>query len=737
MADQAYPDVSSSNALIPPASDGVAGGTINAPELNVKTLRPKRRAISNVEHIFQIISTLEEARRDQNEKNGRIMAKYNAERPYEQAELKEEGQDWRSNFSTKPLSTAIDKVSPRLTKAVQTARYLTSSSLPENHPGGKEKSEMFRRKVTEVIRGWDGWVDFLNEVSMENALFGFTSVGHLDEYSWRPTHFRQDEFFVPDGTKQNVNGCQLWVGKQYLMIHELASYIENRDAAETAGWDIENTVGALNAAAPRSVTGGGHSSPYTDFRVYEDAIRESSVSLSLLSGSKTIEVYHIYVPEYDGKVSHYVVDGRAKKILFEKLDQFDSAKGLKYVLSLFSFQQANGKLMGSKGIGRELYELAGAVDRARNEVVDRLQLSGKIMIQGDAKQLNRFALAVQGMAVLIPANYTISEQKNANPNVEAFLKLDQQLVAFMDQIAGGVTPKEFGNERTTASEVNLFAARQEEKRDAILERFLMQVGKLVDTCQKRIVSKDTDDEDAEGARAYLLNYMSEEELELIANQPALRTVDDWTDAKAQQIVLFAAEKRQDPLFDQEKLQKAATSARVNAEFAEDVMLPIPDPTVVAEQTRQQNLENILLSMGDPVEVSPRDNHGLHIEAVKVPIVNIGQKLSEGNPGIMKAFEQLLIHWEAHISAAVAAGADKAAFAEDLRQLRMAASELGNLQAIIAQQAQQAQQAAPQGQQAQQAQQAAPQGQQEAPQGQQEAPQGQQAPPTAPAPAPAV
>jgi hypothetical protein len=188
-----------------------------------------------------------------------------------------------------------------------------------------------------------------------------------------------------------------------------------------------------------------------------------------------------------------------------------------YVLSLFSFQQANGKLMGSKGIGRELYEIAGAVDRSRNEVVDRLQLSGKILIQGEAKQLQRFALTVHGNAVLIPAAYTISQQKNIDPNVEAFAVLDRQLVGFMDQIAGGVTPKEFGNERTTAAEVNAFTAREEEKRDAILERFLMQVGKMLSTCQRRAVNPKVDDEDAVEFRKYLLEYMSGRRLELWAS----------------------------------------------------------------------------------------------------------------------------------------------------------------------------------------------------------------------------
>jgi len=668
------------NALIPPATDGVAGGTINSPDLNPRTLQPRQRAISDVAHLFQLVSSLEEARREQNEKNARIMAKYNAERPFSQQELKELGLDWVSNFSTKPLANAIDKVSPRLTKALQSARYLTSASLPPTVQGHREKSSRFRQVVTDVMRKWDGWIDFINEVAQENAVFGFTSVAWLDAYSWKPTHFRQDSFFVPDGTTQNVTGLQLWIGKQYLMIHEMARLIESKEEAEAAGWNIENAVTAINNAKPRSISGAGATSPYTDARTYEDAIRESSVSLSLLSGSKTILVYHVFVPEYDGKVSHYLVDGTAKKILCEQLDQYDD---IAHAVALFSFQQANGKLMGSKGVGRELYELAAAVDRNRNAAVDRLHLSGKLLIQGEAKQLNRFAMSVLGNAVLIPANFTIATQSRIEPNIDSFLLLDRQLEAFMDQIAGGVTPKEFTKDRTTASEVNLYAAREEEKRDTILERFLWQMGRMVTTCQRRIIDPDTEDDDAKEAREELLRYMSQEELELIASRPALRTVDDWTEMEAQKIAIFASSKRNDPLYDQQALQRREATALINADFADEVLVPSPDATVLSEQSRQQALENVLLERGEPVPVSPRDNHQVHIEVLKPRIAIVAEALQQPDEQVLAVFEGMLVHWNEHITAAVAAGADKEAFAEDLRQIKEAAQQMGELQANMA------------------------------------------------------
>ncbi len=76
---------------------------INSPELNTKTAKPKQRAISDVAQVMNIVGNLQQARRSQNEKNGRIQAKINSERPYDDDTLKSEGLGYKSNFSTKNI----------------------------------------------------------------------------------------------------------------------------------------------------------------------------------------------------------------------------------------------------------------------------------------------------------------------------------------------------------------------------------------------------------------------------------------------------------------------------------------------------------------------------------------------------------------------------------------------------------------------------------------------------------
>jgi hypothetical protein len=646
-------------------SDSTTTGTINAPEVD-SDLKPTRRSITDVKQLHSIASTLEEASRDRNQKNGRIMAKYNAERPYEPDKLKAESLGWKSNFSTKPLAVAVDKIGPRLTRAVNTARYLTSASLPETTSNGKSKTERFRREITNTIRRWPGWRPLISEIAQENGLFGYTSVFFVDRYSWKPYHFRQDRFFIPDQTKQFAANVQVWMGHQDLQIHELLETVgEDIEVAKAAGWEIDAVAKAANNAAPKSSL--NQSSPYTDVRLYQDAIRESSIYLSLQQGAKTIEVNHFLVREPSGKVSYYLVDRRDKQLLLrQQLDIYDSMEA---AIVLFSYQQANGLLMGSKGVGRELYEVAGAVDRARNELVDRLNLSGKVWLQGSAKSLDRIQLSVVGNMVLFPDTVSVQSVK-IDPNVEAFSAMDTQLVQLMDQIAGGVTPKEFKGERVTATAVNVYTAREEERRDDIIERFLLQVGDLVSVIQRRLVSEEMIDPEVTKLRENLLKYMSEEELIELASQPALKTVADWTEVEAQQLVMLAAEKRQDPLYDHVKLERMATAARTSQEVADDVLLPVNDPTAETEQAQKQILENLVLSIGKPVPVSSRDGHRVHTQLLQADLQAAMQ--AQPDPAVIQAY---LAHWQAHIEAAIQGGDKDSDWSQDVAQIQGIAQAL--------------------------------------------------------------
>jgi hypothetical protein len=282
---------------------------------------------------------------------------------------------------------------------------------------------------------------------------------------------------------------------------------------------------------------------------------------------------------------------------------------------------------------------------------------------------------VVGNVVLLPDNLKPAEQVKIDAGSAEFLALDQQLAQQMDAIAGAVTPRQLPGERVTAAQVNLYAAREEESRDTITERFLLQVAEVVTVCQRRIVDPATTDKEAVELREDLLRYMTEEELKRLASEPALRTVEDWTTNEAESIVLFAQEKRNDPLFDQVELARMAATARISAEFAERVILPVNDPTQEAEQARMQTIENIALSLGKAIPVSSRDNHRIHADLIKADFAEIFPNFGTDPQGMLAEIQAKLQHWQEHYELALTGGAKPDDWAEDQQMIEAINEEL--------------------------------------------------------------
>lgn len=649
--------------------DGVGNtGTISTPDLS-ESLKPKRRSIRDAAQAQNIFKTLEEASRLRNLKNARIAAKYASEKPYSQSTLEEEGLGWKSNFSTSPLVILIDKVAPRFSQAIDGVKFLTNSSLPDDAEGADIKTEAFRREITSVVRSRPGWKDFIASLAMENALFGFCIIAWLDEFSFWPKMFRQDNSWVPTGTKQSVSGAQVIVLRETFLIHELFGLIEDKEAAVARGWNVEAVIKKLNKAVPES----RRSQETNPERMYEDLKRESTVGTSFEAGALTVTVIHLLAVEIDGKVSHYIFSQDGFEELFTSEDRFDKMADC---AAFFSFQFGAGTLHSSRGIGRQVYALAGMLDRARNETADRLMLAGKIVVQGDSKQLRKFKLSLIGNAILIGNEFTVSQTKIESA-VEEFVQLDTFISSLLDTMSGSVSPKFLQGDRVTKAQVDLYAGREEETRDAVASRFLNQFSECMSTLQRRLCDSETTDKDAKAMQKRLLEVMTRAELKKLSEQAVTETVADFSGMEKQQVVLVQQETQGNPLVNQKELLRRSLTARINDEFAEAVLLPDEDPTETAEQTRLQQLELLIVAgQGAEVPISPRDNHIIHL-GVLMPVLEKVAQQSVEDPSAVPILQAVLKHAEAHIGAAEAGG-QKAAVAEFMPILKKLSAAIPEL-----------------------------------------------------------
>lgn len=656
-------------------SDG-DGSTIMSPDISEKG-KPRQSAIKDAGMAREIVKNHIAAAKNRQIINSRIVAKVNAEKPYDQCKLDTEGLGWRSNFTSKPMGQMLEKAYPRLVEAVNGLKYFSNSSLGSEWENATVKTEWFRTEITKLIRARVGWRDLVEAIAFDNTLFGSAVVARLDESGWFPQLFKQEEYFLSDGTKQLAHTAQVVVLRETYFPHELFESIKDRDAAEAAGWNLEATIKQINKASPAQLMETNVSGNLDV--LFQNMIREMTLGVSYQSGASVVVVYSLLVQEVGGKVSHYRLAGPEMELIFEKEKRFDSMAD---VVTFFAFQRGNGTMAGSKGLGRELYELCGMIDRIRNEVVDRSIMSGKIIVQGDLRQLHKFKMSVLGMTCYMPREWQISEQKFQGAP-EEFLRLDAYFNQIIDSLVGTVSTTNItggGEALRSAAAINVLASREEEQRDSKLSRFLEFFVVLVTGMQKRICNPDVDDDDAKDFQKRAKEIMSPEELKILANQPAASVVRDLTSFQRQMVAQIAQEKRGNPLYNQRALEIEDMTARVSADFADRVLLPVEDPTEQAEQSRLQMLELTLLSAGQAVPVSPRDNHEIHAQILQPVLEEMAGALQQGQTGTA-TFEAAVAHLQEHSQQAAAAGGNRDFWKPIDKFLKDAAKTIGQLKSL--------------------------------------------------------
>ena len=92
------------------------------------------------------------------------------------------------------------------------------------------------------------------------------------------------------------------------------------------------------------------------------------------------------------------------------------------------------------------------------------------------------------------------------------------------------------------------------------------------------------------------------------------------------------------------------------------------------------MELALLTQGQPVPVSPRDNHVIHLDTLKGPIEQAGMELAQ-NPSVMPIIQALLDHAAQHIDMAQKSGVNPEELQDDIQQLEAIQQAIQQVQAL--------------------------------------------------------
>jgi hypothetical protein len=665
-------------------------------------------AVLTFDQAYQTFKNFTQDNRERNNKNAAIARKINGEQPWNPRKLRGAGQSWRSNRPTGFMSSLIKRLTPPYRQVVDQLPLLTYSRFPNEASGTEALVDTFRREITDCIRRWTGWPDFLSQLIDENLTYGYAAVGREDEFTWKPKMHRSDEALFYVGAPQEAHRIKIWGLKEDFFVDDITETIKDPEIAAMAGWRVENLVKKLNTSSKQFEDRANTENE----RVYEDLIRENNLASSFTSSIRVVKAGHIFATNPAGGIDHYIFDREDGTALFFRRARYDK---MEQCLTLFSAEVGDRTLHGSKGAGRALYNTHVSVEQARNLIQDALHLSGLMVLRRTSRagmgSVETPSLTVNHPFAIVGEGYEVLEKVSFEINSEAFFALDRHATMQAEIAVGAFMPGQMldqQGERRTASEVNYTASIDAQIRAGMLSRFADQMFSLIDQLQRRIcrpdilqfanqividmratgltpifdletftaleavgeseayffveVPRSLDADAVEAVIKMLEKGLTASQIALLANSSSRANVEDAIASQSGILDMIVARYSADPTIDTVELKRRDIASKLGGSTAERLLNVDLSPLSALKQHRQQLLELTTLLNGTPVPVDPTDDDMVHLNTIMsriAPLLTAEIPL-ESSAGLLQATFQ---HADEHVQSATQKGVKPAMLSE--------------------------------------------------------------------------
>jgi len=437
-----------------------------------------------------------------------VMGCYDGNAPFSQKQLKQDGQRWRCNLNFRGLEGTMD--------SARIPYYALFSAVPSyacfktkagrGTPDASRWEKIVEEKFTCLLNRWEQFKWHV-QVSQFNMLFeGWGPLIFPDDTDWRFQAIPARSFLVP----QNRPSCldkriPYFVVRCEFTVDELYDKIKgNEDGAALRGWNVKAVQNAIKYGT-KGTSGDTQSWQHQPWEEWQKRYKDKTL-ISSYTECDVIKCAHIYVKEYGGKISHFIITESAVPLgandvddsfLFRDVNKFDSYSQVANV----PFQNTgNGTWHSVRGIGLKSYGYEEVMNRLNCRIVDNANIaSGMVLQMGNASTKQKMQLMVGAAATFIPEGVTFQDHRLGGDisNVMGVTnmlqnKLAQKIGAFNQRT---ITREDGRGEKATATEVEMAAAKEGSLSASQIDNYYRDLDGLYSEVYRRVlISSDPEAE---------------------------------------------------------------------------------------------------------------------------------------------------------------------------------------------------------------------------------------------------
>lgn len=357
----------------------------------------------------------------------RIMGLLDGNPPWPQHKLRDLGQGHRANFNLREGEGMVD--------AAKTPYYDLVFEVPQfvmatfDVPGAeayliKEWSDRFSEEYTDTMLAWPGFDQNIQLHQWQFVVHGVGPIFWPHAISWHSEATKARKVLVPQETKANVDDLEMCVVLHSWRADELEGYIANapENQENYNGWNVPLIKAAVIDCANREMR---QEWGIENYDLYQRAIRTGDLFYGI-HRSDRVYVASIFVREFGGKVSHYVITDSVLGHEQESYENLEEEAGYLYVKKnkyenfsevicpFFYDTGPDGTWHAVKGLGPKIYDFCDVSNRTFCQMLDGSVIGSGITLEAqDANSLEETQIALVGGATVVSPGYRVVQTRIA------------------------------------------------------------------------------------------------------------------------------------------------------------------------------------------------------------------------------------------------------------------------------------------------------------------------------------
>lgn len=388
--------------------------------------RPSSR-IGNASNARQLVNRLKYEDETRMWRYAKIQGLMDGNPPWSSQKLIDIGQGHRANFNLRESEGIVE--------AAKTPYYDLVFEVPsfariDFDVQGAEPhvvdqwGDIASEEYTDLLNGWDGYDHHIQLHQWQMVVNGVGPLFWPHFIGWHSEATKARKVLVPQETKANVDELEMCAILHSYRADELESFIAKGGTYEPdgEGWNIPLCKQAIIDSSVREMR---QTYGIENYDLYQRAIRTGDLFHGI-HRSDRIYVASVFVKEFGGKVSHYMVTDtplghqneavmdmeKETGYIFKRRRKFDAFGQV--VCPFFFDSGPDGTWHSVKGLGPKIYDFCDVSNRTFCQMLDGSVIGSGVMLEtGDGNALEETQIALVGGAAVVSPGYKVVQTRIA------------------------------------------------------------------------------------------------------------------------------------------------------------------------------------------------------------------------------------------------------------------------------------------------------------------------------------